>query len=65
MILKRPMWRSYYNNGYLPIVPYIPDVEEPPEDLYGMFEWAPKICVDCRLKGGSKRVPEGWPNPHI
>lgn len=65
VILKRPMWRSYYNNGYLPIVPYIPDVEEPPEDLYGMFEWAPKICVDCRLKGGSKRVPEGWPNPHI
>ena len=64
MILKRTMWSYYYNLGYLPIVVYIPETEEPVEDLYGMYEWAQKHCVDCRLQGGTKRVPEGWPNTH-
>ena len=62
LILKRTQWSYYYGLGYLPIVVYIPETEDPPEDLYGMYEWATKPCIDCRLQGGSKRVPEGWPN---
>lgn len=28
------------------------------------YSWAADYCVDCRLKGGTKTVPEGWPTGH-
>ena len=51
--------RTMYNMGYLPV-----------SSEYGMsgtierFAWAPASCVDCRLKGGNKTVPENWPTGH-
>lgn len=51
--------RTMYYRGYLPV-----------SGEYGMsgtierYEWALASCVDCRLKGGNKRVPENWPTGH-
>lgn len=50
---------SMYKMGYLPVAA-----------VYGMFgtiesyAWAPSSCVDCRLRGGSKEVPQNWPSGH-
>ncbi|MBR4826408.1 MAG: DUF4249 family protein [Bacteroidales bacterium] len=27
--------------------------------------WAPKRCVDCRVRGGTKNKPEWWPNDDV
>lgn len=51
--------RTMYYRGYLPV-----------SGQYGRsgtierYEWALASCVDCRLKGGNKRVPENWPTGH-
>ena len=29
-----------------------------------VYTWVPKGCADCRIKGGTKDRPEGWPNYH-
>ena len=48
-------FKTYYNRGYAPL-----DVL--PEN--SMFQWAPRRCVDCRMSGGTKDKPAGWPNDH-
>ena len=32
---------------------------EPPS-----YQWLPRRCVDCRVLGGTKNKPAGWPNNH-
>ena len=61
-IVRLSQWPKYYADGYVPLWVYIPDVEELPPDYELSYEWAPLRCADCRLQGGSKRVPSGWPN---
>lgn len=47
-------WPFLYNHGML----VVGGTES--EGYY----WAKDDCVDCRLKGGTKQVPEGWPTGH-
>lgn len=47
-------WPALYQRGMLVIG------GTPSEGYY----WAKDECVDCRLKGGTKTVPEGWPTGH-
>ena len=62
VVLKSGLWPSYYKDGYLPIWIYIPDAEEPPLVPDDYYEWVPRRACDCRLQGGTKNVPAGWPN---
>lgn len=48
-----------YEQGFLPFNP-----------IYGLtpqpiaFTWARKICIDCRVSGGTKNKPADWPTDH-
>jgi len=44
--------RSLYYNGYLP---YNGD------NLTNVYYWAPARCLDCIKAGGTKDIPEWWP----
>jgi hypothetical protein len=48
---------KYYYMGYAPL-----DIL--PSDNAPVYQWAPRRCVDCRLMGGTKNKPAGWPNEH-
>lgn len=48
---------DYFNMGYAP-VGFFPELGS--TEIY----WAAKSCTDCRLNGGTKTKPEGWPNNH-
>lgn len=52
---------------------YQPFIEEPSDfnpygktwmEKYPRWSLVEKRCVDCRLNGGSRRKPDGWPNDH-
>ncbi|MBQ0077831.1 MAG: DUF4249 family protein [Bacteroidales bacterium] len=43
---------AYYNAGFRPVVDY------------NGWLWGPGRCIDCRLAGGSKTKPDGWPSPN-
>ena len=49
-------FQRYYRLGYAPL--NILPGDSP------TFQWAPRRCVDCRLSGGTKNKPAGWPNDH-
>lgn len=53
--IRKIEWRNYYETGWLPVT--IPDPRQDPENV----TWARKRCVDCRLYGGTKNKPAGWP----
>jgi hypothetical protein len=48
---------KYYYMGYAPL-----DIL--PSDNAPVYQWVPRRCVDCRLMGGTKNKPAGWPNEH-
>ena len=49
-------FQRYFRLGYAPL-----DIL--PGDS-PTFQWVPRRCVDCRLSGGTKNKPAGWPNDH-
>ena len=53
--VEREEWYRYfiYMNWY-------PVYGDPLQGYY----WAKRNCVDCRYSGGTKNVPDGWPNTH-
>lgn len=46
-------WLLYWKTGYL-----VSHVED--DGVY----WAPRRCLDCRTRGGTKDKPSWWPNDH-
>jgi len=51
--------QKMYKMGYRPVVG-----EFGMSGTIEQYAWALASCVDCRLRGGSKRVPENWPSGH-
>ncbi|MBQ9660358.1 MAG: DUF4249 family protein [Bacteroidales bacterium] len=52
-------FETLYGIGYVPYDFFAGSQAEPPA-----YQWLPRQCVDCRMQGGSKDKPEGWPNDH-
>ncbi len=64
VVLKENDWPKYYSNNYRPLWIYIPPDVEDMTGLPEKYEWAPIHTCDCRLRGGSKMRPAGWPYEH-
>lgn len=64
VVLLAKDWSNYYHNrNYRPLWEHIPPEIEgvvPPVQ----YEWAPRYCSDCRMRGGSKTRPADWPTNH-
>ena len=59
--VNRPDSMDYwYAHGYLPYQ----ELYETPSPYASHYMWAQKICIDCRVLGGTKDVPEDWPSGH-
>lgn len=60
-------WRLFSLQGYVPVSAFEPD--DPKATLrpgyVQLYNWRPRNCADCRLKGGNKNKPEYWPTPEI
>ena len=55
-VVDREEWSNYYTfKNWRPVY----------GDIHMGYTWAGRACVDCRYSGGSKTVPDGWPNGHI
>jgi hypothetical protein len=56
--LKPAEFELYYNNGY--------KLYQVLEEIGAKktYEWVIASCVDCRMLGGTKDKPAGWPNDH-
>ena len=53
-------FQEYYEkNGFLPQT-----INVEPMTGDEVYVWASRTCVDCRLSGGTKNKPAGWPNNH-
>ena len=59
---RRDSMAYWYRNNYLP---YEELYENPMMTTPSHYMWAPKACIDCRVHGGDKTIPKGWPNEHI
>ena len=55
-------WMAAFMLGKLPV----DEVwgEDNREEIIG-YSWYPAYCVDCRMRGGTKKKPEGWPNGDV
>lgn len=62
VILGEKQWARYYSRDYRPIRNWRPPDDDPDQSI--RYEWAPRYCVDCRLKGGNKNRPADWPYDH-
>lgn len=59
--VNRPDSMAYwYARSYLPYSAIYEGLSDAPSH----YMWTPKPCIDCRMQGGSKNKPEGWPNDH-
>lgn len=54
--------RYYYGFDYRPYVPT--DMGGDTSDPFIYYEWMPRRCVDCQMRGGNKNKPSYWPNDH-
>ena len=51
-----------YSANFLPFQEVYDEVMV--SDTPSYYIWTPSICIDCRMQGGTKTKPEGWPNNH-
>ena len=58
---QRDSMAYYYREGYLPFQEIYEGMSAAPSH----YMWTQRICVDCRVEGGSKTRPEDWPSGHL
>ena len=65
-VVHRSDWFYYYNNlNYRPFGKHEeeqPNGERTSDD--NIYDWYPRRCIDCTMKGGTKAKPSFWPNDH-
>jgi hypothetical protein len=60
---NRPDSMAYWYRSHF--LPYEELYENPMSTSPSHYMWAPEECIDCRVQGGTKTRPKGWPTDHI